>query len=766
MKYKKILATVGSVLMLGATMAGAFAAAYPASMNAGNTVVVQGTGAGASDTLALNLIDGDLSAGAVGTSAPVSVDGGDSVKLERSADKFNLGDAATTVFVTSLGKSHMPDLLAEGTYRDNDNDEFKFTQKIDLAGWSLTSFRDTDYADEAAVGVALSSGAGVLNYTLDFTKAPTYTAAKMENTNLKMFDKEYFVLDITSTTITLLDSATTTTMSGDESKSVKVNGKDYTIEVVTVGSNNVRLAVNGEQTNSLAQGNTYKLSDGTYVGIKDLVVASRESDSHFIEVSIGSGKLILSNENEVEMNDEAVAGLVSHHTNSSGVLNDIVLEWKTDDKEFITPTSELTMPGFGNVKVSMTGMNYPNEEVVKVENDGSDSIKLIAPIKSGTASFNLLYGNATQILGLGKDSSNKLVTASSGPLIFNETANDKWFVVSWNTSTESESYLLSAKAVTKDSANRTSIKNEVTGETICSDLAAAATCAVGNSVLTVNEVYREGSNKWVNVSVGGGSSFNTLYTVEGMAIALPYYAPNTTTTSGAINLTFENTTVGHNATSWYLDMSEENKDSTLAAGNTSRFTISRNSDNKLHVSAVTQAGSEMRVGDSDKYEYHVVSDLATRILHDRSGNQYVATVTYSGDQAYADIYVASESATTQPGEAGTLIVTDTEAASMTNKNMIVVGGSAINSMAATLLGVSYPTYGEAFTAETDVGAGEYLIQSFENGEDNVAVLVAGYNAEDTVKGATYLVNQNPDVAVNTKWIGSTDSAASSVAIAA
>jgi len=46
----------------------------------------------------------------------------------------------------------------------------------------------------------------------------------------------------------------------------------------------------------------------------------------------------------------------------------------------------------------------------------------------------------------------------------------------------------------------------------------------------------------------------------------------------------------------------------------------------------------------------------------------------------------------------------------------------------------------AFTAKTTVKSGEALIKSFDK-SGKVALLVAGYNAEDTTKAATYLVNK-------------------------
>ena len=82
---------------------------------------------------------------------------------------------------------------------------------------------------------------------------------------------------------------------------------------------------------------------------------------------------------------------------------------------------------------------------------------------------------------------------------------------------------------------------------------------------------------------------------------------------------------------------------------------------------------------------------------------------------------------------GVVVVKDTEIASVATKNLIVVGGSCINSVAAKLLGVPVNTCGTAFTQATGIGAGQYIIEQYTSpyNSEKVAVLVAGYNAADT-----------------------------------
>jgi hypothetical protein len=93
-------------------------------------------------------------------------------------------------------------------------------------------------------------------------------------------------------------------------------------------------------------------------------------------------------------------------------------------------------------------------------------------------------------------------------------------------------------------------------------------------------------------------------------------------------------------------------------------------------------------------------------------------------------------------EEGILSLTDDEVSQASGMNLVVVGGSAINSVAAELLGGAYS---EAdFTAATGVAAGEAMIESFSyNGA--TALLVAGYNKEDTTMATTYLLNEVDDV---------------------
>jgi hypothetical protein len=143
-------------------------------------------------------------------------------------------------------------------------------------------------------------------------------------------------------------------------------------------------------------------------------------------------------------------------------------------------------------------------------------------------------------------------------------------------------------------------------------------------------------------------------------------------------------------------------------------------------------------------------------------DQKTALISYPEAQVEAMIYIAESEATisggssgvSTPGEAGNiLMVTDSETSSVSGKNWVVVGGSCINTAAAQLLGSSTPLCGADFTAATGVGAGQFLIQTFERTDGTFATLVAGYNAGDTTNAATYLRTQPVMTDADKKYIG-------------
>ena len=182
--------------------------------------------------------------------------------------------------------------------------------------------------------------------------------------------------------------------------------------------------------------------------------------------------------------------------------------------------------------------------------------------------------------------------------------------------------------------------------------------------------------------------------------------------------------------------------------------------NTVRFTAPTQFSATKRT-DTDLTEY---VDLwgTYALLNADDSDQKIATLTYPTSQVYSKIYFDSTGATSNATQTGSVVVTAAELSSVQSKNLVVVGGSCVNSVAATLVGGAY--CGSAWTSATGVGAGQFVIQSFANpnASGKVALLVAGYEREDTVNAATYLRNRPSgaiDTTVGKKYTGTTATAA-------
>jgi hypothetical protein len=129
-------------------------------------------------------------------------------------------------------------------------------------------------------------------------------------------------------------------------------------------------------------------------------------------------------------------------------------------------------------------------------------------------------------------------------------------------------------------------------------------------------------------------------------------------------------------------------------------------------------------------------------------------LSYPNEQIYANAYVTKEDSVvtpgggSTPGVGGLTAVEDSLIASYQDKNLIVVGGSCVNKVAAKILGSEDPVCGADFTAKVNVAAAQYVIKTVASpyNEDKIAVLVAGYEAADTISAVdTLLAGASTDV---------------------
>jgi len=810
LNFKKIASVLTGAIMLSSTMGFAAAASFPAPFVSNGAsdaaiVVTAGTHTGAmSDmTAAIDLTQNHLNPlVTTGGSGGTTPSGGDSYKFEKTSTKFHLGDSITTVITTSLDDKNLPNLLADGVYIDDDNDGFDFKQTITMATKTLELFDDDSYLrDTPTVGFDYANGDAVLDYTLDFTENPYWD--DLTSTDLSIMGKTYYVLSTADNdTLTLLDSATTNVLNQGETETI--DGKSVSVDVVTGSGTTAetRLTIDGETTTSLGEGDTYKLNDGSYLGIKDISVQDYAEGIKRVEFSIGNGKLVLENRTEVEMNEEDVDNLDVTITNTDGAnkLDTIVLSWDMDGNGFVTVDSSITMPGFETVSLAFGGLNYPAEEEIIVSADGDDNLVLQSfPLDDNTIeTINLLYSDGTNFTLIGKDANNKFATAGPGEtLTFTDNVDD-YFPLSYKSGDDAESYLVRATNWDDSDYPTNTIDFEyksgtswVNADTAVED---GDTVSIGNAEFTVGTIGNE-SEETVTITATGNNNLTMLYSAEGMEVYLPWMNTTAITVANAsvnacataaylMDTTIATGQLGYNYTvnetdddvqftctstpaTYSLVFSEENEDDAISGGDDITIAVGLDSDSEVYVTSVSTTnndGTPAEIGESEIYREFTYSALATEILDDQSGDSEKVSIIYHGGEVAADVYITSSDTVITPDTPNTggqvLVYKDSEVSSFSDKNLVIVGGSCVNEAAAKLLGSDVPVCGADFTAATSVISGGYIIKVFDSpyNADKIAMLVAGYEASDTVNAITNLKENTVSTLVGTEVIYPTTSA--------
>jgi len=759
---RKIAPFAISALMVGSMAAAADIHSWKSTFTAANTAVVVGSGSniGTDDITAAIAVANAAGIDTTTSGGSTSVTG-EAYLFEKSSTKLTLNSThdALDEIRSSITKDQMPTTLADGIYKDADNSDFDYTQKVAVGtGLNLSYFADRKYKGEKtpALGLELADNSHVLNYTLTFSDQPTFSNDQLATTMITLLGKEYYISAAGSDgsnankTLTLLDTGVAGSVS--EGETATIGGKTVSIVYVTSDSK-VKLQVGSETTTKIGIGGTYKLSDGTYVGVKDVYYNAKDTGKSSAEISVGNGKIYIKDGDLIEFNGEDVPKLYGFLGNATaGKLTSITIQWDLDDKSFVTPDSSILFPGFETLKVLMTEMVFPTDsEEIEIAPDGDDAMAITVPIKSGDITIDLISqaSDAGHVDYIGVDSTTLLATSGNATLLFNDTRTDTYFVASYKTTSEAESYFLSA-TFGGDLTNgyTVTLRDEVANEEVCSDKKTDGECTIGNVDFTFDVV---GEDYFVVSATNDGASFNKLYTAKGALIYLPVNSL-TTTTAGYINLSGANSTY-NKPTYWNLTMVEADKDGNIAAGDTIRYNLSFTSDTKTTVTGITGV-TTVATGDSDHETGYVTSDLATYVAWDKSGTEYSATATYYGDVVYGKVYLAAASAGTSGGSGTTWTpVKDSETTAYSSKNVIAIGGTAVNKVARKILGLDENTVvtgsETAWRTETGVdGAGKGILDlvasPYTTGK--YALLVAGYEGPDTAKTADFLTIKFADVA--------------------
>jgi len=775
--FRKISAIAVSALMTGMTLGVAAAANYPEPFVSGgvaNVAVVYGTGAGVSS---LDLVQaGNIqdSLGTFVTGGTVNIEGGEAFSLDKDANHYNFNDALNAVYAT-LDGDEMEDFLADGEYDDGDVDE-TYSQKITPGTKTLSLFGDSDYNnDEPTVGFRWTNDETILTYEWDLDDDVNYT--EMVGTDLPILGGEYYVTAASTTQIDILDSANSHVLNEGDSVTIELDETSYTVSV-QVYEDGARFTINGALSDKLDDGEIDEIGDDVYVVAKSVDYVSKESGTSQVEFALGKGKIELIDGEEAELNTEDIDGLNVALADgaSPSFLDKITITWKSDGESFVSQEDSISLPGFGAISLAFGGLNLPSDsEIISVDNGATLTLNMgnyDLPIAWFDGTNTTATGEEDHLLNITQDSYTygELGFANATTVWWNGVAIDDSVNTTANTTT-----VLSAAAINVSVGQRfivTSIDDDLSNidtlyyELDSIDIDDTNTWTVkledliGNNDLTFTNTIDDtddAGDVTVTHAAFGADNVSAFFEFSSTSGTINY---NKAVSEKGLIVTLDSDVSDIWASgvgTGTLTFREADKDDDMNEGMPFTATFKTTSNDKLHVSAqnitVVDESSDVDIG-------YVLSDLASKITFDQSADENDYSIEYYGEEVTADVQVVGGATTISQGSnvLGNILVKDNEVGNVATKNLIVVGGSCINSAAAALVGGA--KCGASWTEATGIGTGQFLIKGYADSTitSGFALLVAGYDAEDTVKATTYLTNKVVDTSKAYKGTTTTETA--------
>lgn len=711
LNFKKISAIGASALMTGMTMGVAAAASFPAPFvgeSGADVAIVYGTGTGVSSTDFAQTLSITTALNAAMPSVGSTIVAGD---IQVSDDEVVLGTLITSGSLSVTTKDNkLSSLKDEKLSWDDGTGSSDYDIHEEIVMNTLNVLTTVD--DEKLDGIAMSNEEA-LEYRLVIEDAMNITRVGHSDGNsdtlyLEILGKEYEIEAMTATSATVTTSTKTSLGIGG---TVTVAGKTVTVTDIFDGS--IEVSVDGV-SESVTLSNTEKIN-GIRVNVDSIGYHTNSPETSRTTIKVGedisktynSGDEYIGEDEDDPLWVWTISGLGD--TNGwIGVKYNAKIDSANDDiaGDSIKYIGEgyIFPDNYAAVTLDSTTAGISYKEV-KVSFE--ESVDLFAAADGSSASRENV---PVIVVESEEDSSITLVGIETDKIyIFYNTTSDKF-----------ETYYEDGDG-DYTPTNKMRAANITAGTVVDLDMAQIelATIEIGDTNLDVDMYVvagiaslvitndQDSNNVVLNLTIGGTSINDTTPTGT-----LEYFG-ETDDDANALDIIFDGT-----------DRSTEDYDYMDSYG--------------------------ILLSDGMTVEEEADADEATLMIPD---DQVKATVTLSmGATASGGV-----------SELGDIVVKDSEISSVQGKNLIVVGGSCINSVAANLLDGA--ACGPAFTEKTGVKSGEYIIKSVSDAytTGKIALVVAGYDAEDTAAGVSYLLNQDVDT-TTANLMGTDSTTATTVAL--
>ncbi len=831
---KRLFAVSTGAVMLGATAMGAMAADlsdYPTQFVTDGTFngfFVVGEAAASVDNLAMTDIAASMKVAAATETATTTVEG-DAWLVGTSSKKLEMANnnATGTSVVgesfrdinTFIGDSELA-ALGDGTWATNERD-FGYNQYMffDNTPGSVSSgqSRIVKYAesddDVTSDFFFVATNGQIARYRLEFTANAqsdvTDSAGAADTTGTYLDDFEDTTLSLMGRTYTvvqarrscsapvsdcaklvLMSGANTDTLLEGESKTYDVAGKTYDVTNTFVDADEAKFTVNGESTNKLRDGDTYVLSDGSEIGVSEILYQDYAGGVHSSTFFLGARKVELRDDNvndgihshQMRVGSEDIDGadviIEGTDDNTTFTISSINVNMTADDDYFVGADAKLSdaIAATGDEKevlmdggfdIEYKGLAEETTHDIALKTSSVRRYKLTAYDGDGNkVDIPVAYantGNATGNITIGEEAYSG-TRANQKRLILKEGESfqkDDYFVLTGASTTSGgavngdgsgKSYLLQYKGSDRQTKTSPKIrfKNLGSGETLeysVAQLTGTGTTATiklgGFSFVVQNESIQAGDDFNISVDLNGNgwamSNIENLTANHASVTFVDYYGAEIGFKKAGGH--YHNDTMASWGVAGIIPGTEafvginisvpDGNDFDNVAPTLISFNITGTADPETRAS--TPAGLTLITPEGESsVSYGYTSMGAFLKFEEPSGDPDELTLSWPEKQRLPQVYITSGATSSSTSSGGDLVAVtvvdatklDSEVASVSAQNLVVVGGPCVNTVAAELLG-NPNVCTEGFSP------GQARVKLFEHANGKVAMLVAGYSGADT-----------------------------------
>ena len=624
----------------------------------------------------------------------------------------------------------------------------------------------------------------------------------LDNKKITLLGKEYSIINTEFTTagkltLQLMRGAVEDTIEGSKTKTYTIDGKDYEVTlnaVTTTTPAKAQLTINGQATETLEGGQTYTLSDGTQVGIKEVLPTKADGVTpDLVTFYLGAKKIELGDGNSssgnvagtfsIGSNDisDGAADLVWSNDTSTLSISELDIAWQPSDNYYIpnggkvsdvvkasgtSAQDSVDLLNALGIDLQFTGLQSNVVDNIGIHPSGSNSIKLMLKTKSGQqVSEDIWFLNNTKVT-LAKDGAkdvavcerdtgdNATVNLCSSTFV-NDTgvadgnldptgmvsrmvsvSDEDMFVVETN----KYSHLMKIKKF-DSTGTKVTVQDVADGQ--------SEDISVGSG--GVATFYKDGYQ--YQLTVDGGYSYANLTQIAGDSSDLPWNASadiraDLWSEHGAKIRLAPNATIIVEGQGVSRDDSTTTVDkvSVVIGISSAKLTPSTISTSSWTYNDQLPTGKDPTISlDSNSNKREALTRWGMVIKQDTGGDQDTIDFEYPEKEAIANVYITAGATTSSSSGGGSLdsvtvnriavgaVKLASKISDLKAQNTIIVGGPCVNTLAQEVLGNP---------AECAAGfeEGKGIIQLWQHTNGNVALLVAGYSGEDTVASSQILAN--------------------------